>query len=260
MRREIPTRTHFDSGLQTRGYSWKVSAEVVAKRFSAVIFDLDGTLIEVEDIKRVGDEILMKTLLEFGVERTSFKQRHEFWFSGGKFLHLLNKWGFRSQKDVRSFLESLSRNEYDEKKRLIESGKVRLYRDADILGQLHRELKLGLVSNSSSRTVSLELDSFRIREHFDSILGLGDFTNNLRPKPDPDGIIRCLEELNESPSTSIVVGDNLTDMLAGDRSGTHTALVVRESQQESGKIEKSRPVKAEFKVKTLHELLKTVLP
>jgi len=237
-----------------------VCAQVGDKRFSAVIFDLDGTLIEVEDIKKVGDKILKKTLSQLSVKSISLKERYEFWFSGGEILRLLDKWGVSSQKEKRLFLEALSRNEYDEKKRLIECGKVRLYKDADVLGRLHEKVKLGLVSNSSSKTVSLELDSFRMRKHFDSILALGDFTNNLRPKPDPDGIIRCLEELNESPSTSIVVGDNLTDMLAGKRSGTYTALVAREEQEEPSKTRKLKRVNVDFEVKTLRELVNKVLP
>jgi len=229
------------------------------KGFSSVIFDLDGTLIEVGDIKKIGDEILRTTLSEFGVKRTSFKDRYEFWFSGGGFLRLLEKWGIRREKK-RSFLEALSDNEYDEKKRLIECGKVRLYEDADVLEKLHEKLKLGLVSNSSPKTVSLELDSFKIRKHFDSILALGDFANELRPKPDPDGILRCLQDLNEHPSKSIVVGDNLTDVLAGVKSGTRTALVVREEQEGSAEKRKATPVKIDFKLKTLRELVAIVQP
>jgi phosphoglycolate phosphatase len=231
-----------------------VRFQVLDKGFSAVIFDLDGTLIEVEDIKKVGDEILKKTLSQLGVKRTNFKDRYEFWFSGGEFLRLLGKWGFNSQKEKRLFLEALSRNEYEEKKRLIECGRVRLYKDADILGKLHEKVKLGLVSNSSSKTVSLELDSFNIRKHFDSILGLGDFTNNLRPKPDPDGILQCLGELNALPSRSIVVGDNATDVLAGEKSGTRTALVLREEQRGLAERRNMKPVKADFNLKTLREL------
>nr|MDO8099594.1 HAD-IA family hydrolase [Candidatus Njordarchaeota archaeon] len=225
------------------------------KGFSAVIFDLDGTLIEVENIKKVGDDILKRTLSQLGVKRTSFKDRYEFWFSGGEFLHLLDKWGVSSKKEKRLFLEALSRNEYDEKKRLIECGRVRLYNDADILGKLHEKVKLGLVSNSSSKTVSLELDSFKIRKHFDSILALGDFTNNLGPKPDPDGILQCLQELNELPSRSIVVGDNLTDILAGEKSGTHTALVLREEQGKIAERREMKPIKADFELKSLRELI-----
>jgi HAD superfamily hydrolase (TIGR01509 family) len=228
--------------------------------FSAVIFDLDGTLIEVEDIRKVGDEILKKSLSQFGVKRTSFADRYEFWFSGGEFPSLLEKWGVSSQEDKKSFLEALASNEYDEKKRLIECGKVRLYEDADILGKLHEKLKLGLVSNSSQRTVSLELDSFRIRGHFDSVVALGDFTENLRPKPDPDGILRSLQELNETPKRSIVVGDNPTDVLAGEKSGTRTALVLRRDPGKQGKRSKIEPAKADFTLRTLRELATLVLP
>jgi HAD superfamily hydrolase (TIGR01549 family) len=108
------------------------------------------------------------------------------------------------------------------KRRLIELGQVRLYEDVDVLNKLQEDMKLGLVSNSSHKTVTLELERFNLKKYFKSVIALGDFTYNLKPKPDPDGILQCLEDLQEAPSSSVVVGDNLTDIIAGKRSRAHT--------------------------------------
>jgi HAD superfamily hydrolase (TIGR01549 family) len=228
------------------------------KRFSAIIFDLDGTLIEVDDIKKCGDEILKITLTECGVKRTRFKDRYEFWFSGGGFLRLLKKWGVKSESEKRLFLDVLSRNEYNVKRRLIECGAVRIYNDTDILGWLQGRLKLGLVSNSSLKTVSLELDHFNLRKYFYSVVALGDFTQNLRPKPDPDGILQCMKELGESPPNTLVVGDNLTDVIAGNRSNAQTALTIRRRHKPHILRGTGTHAKVDFYMKTLGELEKII--
>jgi HAD superfamily hydrolase (TIGR01509 family) len=228
------------------------------KRFSAIIFDLDGTLIEVDDIKERGDEILKMTLIGCGVMRTRFKDRYEFWFSGGGFLRLLEKWGIKSESEKKAFLDVLSRNEYNVKRRLIECGAVRIYNDTDILSRLQGRLKLGLVSNSSLKTVSLELDHFNLRKYFDSVVALGDFTQNLKPKPDPDGILQCMKELRESPTNTLVVGDNLTDVIAGNRSHAQTALTIRGRHKPQILGGTGTYGKVDFYLKTLRELEKII--
>jgi HAD superfamily hydrolase (TIGR01509 family) len=224
------------------------------QKYTAIIFDLDGTLLRVEDIKKHGDEIIKKTLNDFNVKRTRSEDRIRFWFSGGGFLNLLRKWGIKSESDKRSFLDTLNQNEYNVKKRLIESGKVRPYKDSDILNTLGGDLKLGLVTNSSSKTVSFELSRFNLRKYFTSTIALGDFANNLRPKPDPDGILQCLKEMGEAPSKSIVVGDSLTDIIAGNRSQANTALLIREEKSEKRQNEEPVHARIDFKLRSLKEL------
>jgi len=174
-------------------------------------------------------------------------------------LLLLRKWGIKGAADRRSFLDTLSSNEYDLKKKLMETGKVRLYDDADILGKLQGKLKLGLVSNSSLKAVSLELQYFELRKYFDSVVPLGDFRNNLRPKPEPDGILHCLNELHNDPSKSIVVGDNETDIIAGEKSGAHTALITRGKGARMKDKMKQKSANTTFQLSSLTELEELVL-
>jgi HAD superfamily hydrolase (TIGR01549 family) len=230
-----------------------VEFKLKENKFKAIVFDLDGTLVEIDNIKKHADEVLRRTLYQFGVKRISFADRYEFYFCGIRFIDLLQKWGITTEKQRKLFLETLSGEEYVEKKTLIEQGSARLYGDASILDALKGRVKLGLVTNSSAEATSLELNSFRIKQYFDSIVSLGDFTDNLAPKPGPDGIIRCLKCLNEPPARTIVVGDNLTDMEAGEKSGASTALVLRGRQSTRLKKGIDNP-RIDFKLKTLEEL------
>ena len=223
------------------------------KSFSAVIFDLDGTLVGVDNIKKHADDVLKRTLSDLDVGRTSFKDRYDFFFCGAGFLALLEKWGITSEESKRSFLNTLSREEYAEKKKLMEQGSAWLYRDAAILEFLKGKVKLGLVTNSSSKATSLELEYFKIGHYFDCIISLGDFNNNLLPKPNPAGIIHCLKTLNELPSKSIVVGDNFTDVVAGEKSGAHTAIIVRGKQKLHARKGESMP-RIDFRLRSLKQL------
>lgn len=196
-------------------------------QFSVAIFDLDGTLVGVRDIKKHADDVLKRALSRVGVGRTTFKDRYEFFFCGAEYVNLLEQWGITSEKQRRSFVEALSAEEYAEKKRLMERGSARLYKDAEILSFLKGKVKLGLVTNASSQATSLEVKYLGIEQCFDCIVSLGDFANHLPPKPDPSGISYCLKTLNEPPSKAIVIGDNLTDVIAGERSGAKTAIILR---------------------------------
>jgi HAD superfamily hydrolase (TIGR01549 family) len=223
------------------------------RRFSAVVFDLDGTLVGVDNIKKHADDVLKRALQDLGVGRTSFKDRYNFFFCGAGFVSLLEKWGIISDEGKRSFLEALGREEYAEKKKLMEQGLAWLYKDAAILEFLKGKVKLGLVTNSSSKATLLELRYFKIGHYFDCIVSLGDFSNHLAPKPNPDGIIYCLKTLNQPPSKSIVAGDNLTDVAAGERSGAQTAIILRGKQKLQ--IRKGGAVpRIDFKLRSLRQL------
>jgi HAD superfamily hydrolase (TIGR01549 family) len=231
---------------------------LIEKSLSAVIFDLDGTLVGVNNIRKHADDVLKQALSDLGVSRTRFSDRYNFFFCGAGFLGLLDKWGITSNEQKRSFLDALARQEYAKKSRLIEQGSAWLYKDAAVLESLKGKVKLGLVTNSSLKATSFELQYFKIKQYFDCVVSLGDFfDDHLLPKPDPAGIIRCLERLGTPPSKSIVVGDNFTDLVAGEKSGTRTAIILRGRQRLLTKKGESTP-RIDFKLKSLEQLKEIV--
>ena len=45
-------------------------------------------------------------------------------------------------------------------------------------------------------------------------------------KPDPEGLIMCLEAMGASAENSIMVGDSFTDIQAGKAAGMHTCAIL----------------------------------
>ena len=62
--------------------------------FDFYIFDLDGTLLDLGNIKVYADKILLDTLNKLNlIEFPSKATRNELWLSGGDFQKVLSKWG-----------------------------------------------------------------------------------------------------------------------------------------------------------------------
>lgn len=75
-----------------------------------------------------------------------------------------------------------------------------------------RGYKLGVVSNSLKEMIEYKLKEYSIEDCIDSIIGYDEVN---KPKPDPEGIIKCMDELEVEPSETIYVGDMKTDIEAG---------------------------------------------
>jgi len=47
-----------------------------------------------------------------------------------------------------------------------------------------------------------------------------------RPKPEPDGVLRALEEFGADPEATLVIGDSPADILMGRAAGVRTAAAL----------------------------------
>lgn len=82
--------------------------------------------------------------------------------------------------------------------------------------------KLGIVTTKLSDVVAMGLKLTKLDEMFEVIVALDHVTN---AKPDPEPILLALEKLDAKPEEAIMVGDNYHDILAGQNAGTMTAGV-----------------------------------
>ncbi|RFU66977.1 pyrophosphatase PpaX [Peribacillus saganii] len=82
--------------------------------------------------------------------------------------------------------------------------------------------KLAIVSTKMHDTVVRGLQVTRLAEFFDVVIGLDDVEN---AKPDPEPVLKALKLLNSVPEEAIMVGDNHHDVLSGKNAGTKTAGV-----------------------------------
>ena len=72
-----------------------------------------------------------------------------------------------------------------------------------------RGIAMGVATSNSELVAEKVLESRGIRDYFGAIVGR---RSELRMKPHPDQILRCLEEMGVDPSQGLVVGDSVKDV------------------------------------------------
>ncbi|OKL36290.1 pyrophosphatase PpaX [Domibacillus mangrovi] len=181
------------------------------KNITTLLFDLDGTLINT-------NELIVES-----------------------FLHTLNHYypGQYKREDVYPFMGPplIETFEQIDKERTMEM--VAHYREFN-LGQhdtlvtefqgvyeairiLHENnYKMAIVSTKIRDTIIRGLKLAQLDPFFDVIIGLDDVEN---PKPHPEPVEKALAALGSKPEEAIMVGDNYHDIEGGQNAGTMTAGV-----------------------------------
>jgi len=83
-------------------------------------------------------------------------------------------------------------------------------------------IRLGVVTNKPQVAARSVLLHFRLAERFGAIVG-GDAV--LHGKPAPDGLLLALEQLESSPHEALMVGDSGTDVAAAHAAGLQVVIV-----------------------------------
>jgi HAD superfamily hydrolase (TIGR01549 family) len=132
--------------------------------------------------------------------------------------------------------------------------KSRTYLDPEaknVLKQLHRTYKLGLVSNFSVPECGYELlEQYGLKQYLDAVVISGAVN---RRKPSPDIFHKALEALGVEASETVFVGDSLTDDVQGSQNVGMTAVLVKRSP-----IPEDNKVKPDAIVERLSELPKLI--
>ncbi len=65
------------------------------------------------------------------------------------------------------------------------------------------------------------LDQFGLREYFQEIVETTQYTKH---KPDPEGLLLCIDKLSTTADKVVYIGDGKSDMLAGKAAGVHKTI------------------------------------
>jgi phosphoglycolate phosphatase len=208
----LPVRRHLslEEGARVRV---ELCRPLVAK---AVLFDLDGTLID-----SVGAylEVARIAARAHGLEVTESHVRHSL-ATGSNFWKGVVP---ADRRDGEAVMKDLSAHAVREWPRVLrEHGRVfeGLAQTLDAMRRMG--IRLGIVSGARPEVLEL-LRGDGVLDRFDSILLGADVS---RRKPDPEGIVKCLRELGVAPDAAVYVGDTPVDIQASRAAGVRAVGVL----------------------------------
>jgi HAD superfamily hydrolase (TIGR01509 family) len=175
----------------------------------AVIFDLDGILVDTEHYKFKAWQEAFRTL---GIEVTWEEFRQEFIVQGSTFVEFLERRDYKEEfieDDVRPVA-----NRYFLK--AIEEEVPAMPGAVEVLVRLHEEFVLGLASNSYWLYVDKLLEKFGMKRYFKAIAN-GSEVENL--KPHPEVLLLAAERMDVDPEVCVVIEDAPKGIVAARNAG-----------------------------------------
>jgi pyrophosphatase PpaX len=176
-----------------------------------VIFDLDGTLADSE-------ELIINSFQHTYMIHIGKKMEHNYIKSsfGAPLKDVMKKeFGENHETAINDYREFHIKN-FEKFIKLFEGAK-------EIVEYLYNSnINLGIVTSRLSNTTIRILELYDIKKYFKSII-TADMTENHKPHPEP--LQKCLAELNAKAKESIFVGDTLYDLECAKNTGTISAIV-----------------------------------
>ena len=186
-------------------------------KIKAVIFDMDGVLIDAKDWHY---EALNKALGLFGMEISRYD-------------HLVTYDGLPTRKKLemlsmeRGLPRGLHEFIYKMKQQytmeyIFTKCKPVFYHEFALTKLRKAGYQLAVCSNSIRRTVEVMLEKAKIKEWFDVLLSNEDVS---KPKPDPEMYTKAIEELGLLPEECLIIEDNERGVQAALASKAHLLRV-----------------------------------
>ena len=186
-------------------------------KIKAIIFDMDGVLIEAKDWHY---EALNKALGLFGMEISRYD-------------HLVTYDGLPTKKKLeilsleRSLPKGLHKFINDMKQQytmeiVYAKCKPRFYHEYALSKLKQEGYKMAVCSNSIKKTIEVMLERASILHYFDFFLSNQDVKN---PKPDAEIYIKAIEKLGLTPKECMIVEDNEKGIKAAKASGANVMIV-----------------------------------
>jgi phosphoglycolate phosphatase len=192
---------------------------MIAAGYSAIVFDLDGTIADTAvDIRAA----LVRALAAEGLPPVDLGSVRLMIGGGPRLLvqRALDRLGIATNDALVARLTAAFHTEY------IRQGNAltKLFDGVEsTLRQLHMSgIRVGLCSNKPDDLCRMLVNNFTIDRYFDEILGSG---GDMPRKPDPAPLLRIIERLGVPPEDTLYVGDSQTDVVTARNAGVPVMLV-----------------------------------
>ncbi|MFX1313069.1 MAG: HAD family hydrolase [Promethearchaeota archaeon] len=227
--------------------------------FDFYLFDLDGTLLHLGNIRTYAEKIVIETLNRLKAKNLPINNDiFKLWSSEENYLNVLEEWGVKEPQNFWKFYDKI---DFDNRKMLIKKKKVFLYQDVRyVLNKIYHHKdnkKLAIVTNAAHYICDYILNKFNIGNFFHEIFTLGYYNNDQElAKPSPNGIFTILDKLEYDPrkSKAILVGDSKLDIIAAKKADIYACLIRRDIDR-TNKSYNKWDFQPDFVIERLEELL-----
>jgi len=181
----------------------------------AVIFDMDGVMIDSEPLWEKTEKIMMarKGLIYNPVYREKIVGL------GQKESAILLKETFSLNENIEDIIDqriSVLLDIYERELSLV-SGLTELL---DLVSE--SSIKVSLASSSPIRVINFVLEKFNLIEYFNSVIS-GDFVE--KGKPSPDIYLHTAEIMGLSPSECVVIEDSINGVISAKTAGMYCIAI-----------------------------------
>ena len=177
----------------------------------AVLFDLDGTLIDTSDLIFRSFEYALDTVLHTQIPREEL-----LWTFG---------------RPLEQIMKSLGGERADELLKAFRAYSISHETDINLFPQVHetlaylraKEIKTAIVTSRIRPSTMRDLEILQLNSAlFDAIITP---ESTIEHKPHPAPALKAIELLGVSPEETIMIGDSVHDLQCGREAGCHTAFV-----------------------------------
>ncbi|GIN19390.1 MAG TPA: HAD family hydrolase [Bacillus bacterium] len=169
-----------------------------------ILFDLDGTLHDSEKWYIQACCASLET-----IKMGQLTDEEKSYLIGKPLTRIIDEWFKGKEKEI---LGSFFRH-YE-----MINDQIQEYNGVyEVLAELKdRGVTMGIVSSKYKKYVIQELHKTRLYPFFKVIVGLEDCSE---PKPNPEPLLKAVQELQKAPENCIYIGDQPTDVLAANAAG-----------------------------------------
>ena len=178
--------------------------------FRTVLFDLDGTIIDSNELINVSFEYTFKQY------NFNFSKEEILEFNGPTLQQTFQK---INPGHVDAMIQT-----YREFNLANHTKYVKLFPHViETLDQLkNNNINIGIVTSKMRNAVSLGMELTGLTPYFETIITIDDVTH---AKPHPEAVIKAMNQVGGEVTSTLMVGDNYHDIVAGQNAGIKTAGV-----------------------------------
>ncbi|NHX36333.1 MULTISPECIES: HAD family hydrolase [Halolamina] len=201
-------------------------------QIEAVLFDLDNTLVEYErspgDVLQVAFDTIGSEPL-FSVEE--YYARYDEFAEKCDSMDELRSECFAALAAANGYERHRGRAVADAFSKERDQTRIELLPAVeDVLSELSREYRIGIVTNGAPDAQQQKIDAVNLTQWVDEIIVA---SHEVPPKPDPEPFERAMQSLNATPPSTIHVGDSPeTDVAGATAAGIDSVLIADANESE----------------------------